>query len=660
MQAQSEFTAQNDHQESSDLGNDQQEQDMLDIDDDMINIGDDEVQENEDADKQPEQEQQQEIKGNQLDEEELLRRKKEKEAAEIDRLFQDFDPKNMPSFHNSESEDEEIKQDNNQIQKQQVKQGANNQQLVPQQNQEEEEDDQFELLCNQVEAEQVKDQRQKDVKKMQKKLQQKYENIKQEKLKKQETEMVLQAQGLKEKYTGLIFKNRLLNEEDVDIFTRAREFIPIETLDTTILEKDRIGENKKATIRSFFSIGVLVDVSGPFQSKSNKRYTILRVTDLVKYNMSAVKKELTKLYEGNPEGLKIAEKSFNSNGYKTIKLMAFEDAIGETTKIQQGTIVGLVNPKPMKATVEYGYSFCIDASASIFRIGYSQDFIYCPGKGNMTTSGFVNPNGVQSCKYFLNKSVEPICDIHRNMAEQRILERVRSHRNNMMSEAVDVNQVTKRLLIEERERRIGAFNNNGMRQFRKGGAGPKQHLSPKSQKILEIQKQKEKEQFDSFMKDRAGRAETKKIDFFNNIRCKETQMLGKGQPLVSQGENEKPTTKEVNKFMMPFNKQQSINMSSHRTQLQMLNQNTQSKESLSKPPVKEEDEDEFELEFVGGNKSLGDKGGIPASTAGFSLKNLLGGNLKNDKKSTFSEKFGNENNQIEANNAKRFRQNDIQ
>jgi len=37
----------------------------------------------------------------------------------------------------------------------------------------------------------------------------------------------------------------------------------------------------------------------------------------------------------------------------------------------------------------------------------------------------------------------------------------------MMSEAIDINQVTKRMLIEERERRMGAFSNGGMRQFNK-------------------------------------------------------------------------------------------------------------------------------------------------------------------------------------------------
>ena len=41
----------------------------------------------------------------------------------------------------------------------------------------------------------------------------------------------------------------------------------------------------------------------------------------------------------------------------------------------------------MKASVEYGFSFCLDAASSIFRIGYSEDLIFCSGKGSMTSSG---------------------------------------------------------------------------------------------------------------------------------------------------------------------------------------------------------------------------------------------------------------------------------
>lgn len=92
-----------------------------------------------------------------------------------------------------------------------------------------------------------------------------------------------------------------------------------------------------------------------------------------------VKKLLAHLYKADPEAIKIAEKSFNSNGYKSVKLMAFDAAMTETNKMQVGTVVGVVNPKPMKATLEYGFSFLLDAAASLFRIGYSEELVFCKG-----------------------------------------------------------------------------------------------------------------------------------------------------------------------------------------------------------------------------------------------------------------------------------------
>ena len=57
--------------------------------------------------------------------------------------------------------------------------------------------------------------------------------------------------------------------------------------------------------------------------------------------------------------------------------MAFDQAMNESLKLQTGTVVGIINPKPMKATPEYGFSFLMDAAASIFRIGYSEDIAFC-------------------------------------------------------------------------------------------------------------------------------------------------------------------------------------------------------------------------------------------------------------------------------------------
>lgn len=43
--------------------------------------------------------------------------------------------------------------------------------------------------------------------------------------------MIEEVSQLKEKYSGLLLQKRVLNEDDVDIHTSAREFIAIEKLD---------------------------------------------------------------------------------------------------------------------------------------------------------------------------------------------------------------------------------------------------------------------------------------------------------------------------------------------------------------------------------------------------------------------------------------------
>ncbi len=153
---------------------------------------------------------------------------------------------------------------------------------------------------------------------------------------------------MREKYTGLLLQKRLLNEDDIDIHTAAREFIPIEKLDQTM---PQIGG-----VKAFFTIGVVVDVSGPFQSKSGKQFSTLKLSDLVKYDLNKVRKLLETIaksqYSGNQEGaqefVKLSEKSFNSNGYKTLKIMAFQEAATPIAKLNVGTIVGLLNPKVMR------------------------------------------------------------------------------------------------------------------------------------------------------------------------------------------------------------------------------------------------------------------------------------------------------------------------
>ena len=55
--------------------------------------------------------------------------------------------------------------------------------------------------------------------------------IRAEKQKAKESLMIEEVSQLKEKYTGLLLQKRVLNEDDVDIHTSARDFIAIEKLD---------------------------------------------------------------------------------------------------------------------------------------------------------------------------------------------------------------------------------------------------------------------------------------------------------------------------------------------------------------------------------------------------------------------------------------------
>lgn len=106
-----------------------------------------------------------------------------------------------------------------------------------------------------------------------------------------------------------------------------------------------------------------MEVSGTIKAKSGKQFSIMKVSDLVKYDMSKVRKLLEIMapkpsnvqmmggvgYTEVSEFVKVSEKSFNTNGYKSLKVMAFQEAATQISKLTIGTVIGLLNPKPMKS-----------------------------------------------------------------------------------------------------------------------------------------------------------------------------------------------------------------------------------------------------------------------------------------------------------------------
>lgn len=81
----------------------------------------------------------------------------------------------------------------------------------------------------------------------------------------------------------MLLQKRLLNSEDVDIHTSARTFISIEGLDLEAL----------STAKAFFTVGVVVELAGPLTAKSGKPFSIMKVSDLVKYDLAKVRKVLS-------------------------------------------------------------------------------------------------------------------------------------------------------------------------------------------------------------------------------------------------------------------------------------------------------------------------------------------------------------------------------
>lgn len=159
-----------------------------------------------------------------------------------------------------------------------------------------------------------------------------------------------------EKNSGLLMSRRLLNDDDVDIHTSAREFIPIEKLDQVFTSE----QGSVKVVRAFFTVGVVVEVFGPQTSKTGKQFSVFKLTDLVKYDLAKVIKELEtkaqqnkQLFGGTNESVlehvKQSMHSFNSNGYKTLKVLAFSEAAVPISKLGIGIVVGLLNPKLMRS-----------------------------------------------------------------------------------------------------------------------------------------------------------------------------------------------------------------------------------------------------------------------------------------------------------------------
>ena len=136
----------------------------------------------------------------------------------------------------------------------------------------------------------------------------------------------------------------------------------------------------------------------------------------MKYNMTRVKQHLELQYAKDPEGLKFALSSYNSDGYKQISVIAFDESALPAKTIVSGTLIALMNPRMMPANTksasekaQQGLTLCITSIEAIVQIGLSKDFNICVRESVHPVTQKPIP-----CHRFVNKSVEKICESHRS------------------------------------------------------------------------------------------------------------------------------------------------------------------------------------------------------------------------------------------------------
>ena len=212
------------------------------------------------------------------------------------------------------------------------------------------------------------------------------------KLEKEATECV-------ETYSQIILRegSRKVKQDELDVKVNRRTFVQFDQLDS----KEQLSSTGLVSSqKGFFTIAVMVDKSRVLESKHGKKFIILKLSDLVKYDMSKVRQLIEKEFKNDPGAQKEALKVYNAEGYKTINFLAFGESLTlPFSKIVAGTVLAVLNPRLMrpqqkestgkaggaggpldtfvKKTPDQEHSFSIESENAIIKIGTSKDFNIC-------------------------------------------------------------------------------------------------------------------------------------------------------------------------------------------------------------------------------------------------------------------------------------------
>jgi hypothetical protein len=92
--------------------------------------------------------------------------------------------------------------------------------------------------------------------------------------------------------SGIVLRKgtRVLTEDEIKGTAGGRAFVDVMNMD---MFETRREHAKTAQTHGFYTIGVVSDITPPISGKSGKKFTILKLTDLVKYDLTKVQNQLS-------------------------------------------------------------------------------------------------------------------------------------------------------------------------------------------------------------------------------------------------------------------------------------------------------------------------------------------------------------------------------
>lgn len=120
-------------------------------------------------------------------------------------------------------------------------------------------------------------------------------------------------------------------------------------------------------------------------------------------------------------------------------------------------VVAFSDLKALDFSENSGQALRIESEQQVYTMGKSEDFVMCKGapkgasKDSLATITMAMSS--QTCKNFLNKAHETICETHRFQMESLKMTQIRSSRVSLHSDFIDVNQAKKQQIEEAQEKK---------------------------------------------------------------------------------------------------------------------------------------------------------------------------------------------------------------